>query len=376
MRNSRIALSVPGQVKPGKILEKELLSRGIPKQEFAIRCGRTPKLISEILAGSAPIVPETAIQFERVLDIDAEIWMNLEASYQLEKKKLADQTAWSKCGEWVGKFPVNVMADWLGNPRPKDTESKVSLVLSFFATASIAACDKLLSERLTQAHYRRSNQFTDDMIQELTWLRMGKLMAQDINCSPFDATRFKTTIKTFRRLTSFSIAKFQEELVRESAKCGVAVVLVPGLKMTRTSGATHWLSKDKVVIQLSNRGKSNDLFWFNFYHECCHVLRHSKKKTYWDINSGKNLGADDKEIEKNEKEADEFAAAQLISEEQYGGFLKIFRGKDRSSHANIADYAAKIGVAPGILLGQLQKRRVLPWATKLNSLKVKLYLKS
>ena len=37
--------------------------------EFARRCDRSPKLISEIIAGKAPIVPQTAFQFELVLGV-------------------------------------------------------------------------------------------------------------------------------------------------------------------------------------------------------------------------------------------------------------------------------------------------------------------
>jgi len=37
------------------------------------------KTISLILAGKAPILPETDLQFDRLLGVSAEIWTNLEA---------------------------------------------------------------------------------------------------------------------------------------------------------------------------------------------------------------------------------------------------------------------------------------------------------
>ena len=60
-------------VPPGWILEERLDVQGITHAEFARRCGRSPKLISEIIAGKAPLEPETALQFEKVLGVEAGI---------------------------------------------------------------------------------------------------------------------------------------------------------------------------------------------------------------------------------------------------------------------------------------------------------------
>ncbi len=51
-------------VPPGRVLDEPLEARGISHAEFARRCGRSPKLISEIMAGKAPLEPGTALQFE------------------------------------------------------------------------------------------------------------------------------------------------------------------------------------------------------------------------------------------------------------------------------------------------------------------------
>ena len=67
-------------VPPGWILEERLELREWSQAEFARRCGRSAKLISEIVAGKAPIEPDTALQFENVLDLDADVWLNLESN--------------------------------------------------------------------------------------------------------------------------------------------------------------------------------------------------------------------------------------------------------------------------------------------------------
>ena len=77
-------------VPPGWVLEDELGARGISQSQFARLCGLSAKLISEIIAGKAPIEPETAVQFDRVLGGGSDIWLRMESTYRL---RLAQQEA-------------------------------------------------------------------------------------------------------------------------------------------------------------------------------------------------------------------------------------------------------------------------------------------
>ena len=58
--------------------------------ELARRCGRSAKLISEIVAGKAPIEPRTALQLEKVLGVDAAIWLGIETDYRLQQTRAAE----------------------------------------------------------------------------------------------------------------------------------------------------------------------------------------------------------------------------------------------------------------------------------------------
>ena len=77
-------------VSPGWVLEERLEVSGISQAEFARRCGRSPKLISEIIAGKAPVEAKTAIQFEKVLGVNASIWLGLEKDYRLHQMRQAE----------------------------------------------------------------------------------------------------------------------------------------------------------------------------------------------------------------------------------------------------------------------------------------------
>ena len=77
-------------VPPGWILEERLEAESISLTELARRCGCSPKLISEIIAGNAPIELETALQFEKALGVDASIWLGLESDYRLHLDREAE----------------------------------------------------------------------------------------------------------------------------------------------------------------------------------------------------------------------------------------------------------------------------------------------
>ena len=75
---------------PGSVLKEHLAAHGLSHAEFARRCGRSAKLISEIVAGKAPVEPATALQFEKVLGMGARIWLGIEADYRLHQKRAAE----------------------------------------------------------------------------------------------------------------------------------------------------------------------------------------------------------------------------------------------------------------------------------------------
>lgn len=77
-------------VPPGLLLREYLAARGLSNAEFARCCGRSAKLISEIMAGKALVEPATATEFERVLGMGARIWLGLEADYRHHRSRAAE----------------------------------------------------------------------------------------------------------------------------------------------------------------------------------------------------------------------------------------------------------------------------------------------
>jgi HTH-type transcriptional regulator/antitoxin HigA len=133
-------------------------------------------------------------------------------------------------------------------------------------------------------------------------------------------------------------------MVEKCAKSGIAVVFVKEFPGTGISGATYWLSKDKAILMLSLRYKWDDHFWFTFYHEAGHILLHGKNQ----------LIVDSDLIEDNprENEANKFAADCFIPPKEYQAFIMQ---NPRINEASICKFAKRLGIAPGIIVGRLQK---------------------
>lgn len=78
----------PNQSHPGEILEGLYLSeRGLNQTELAKMIGCTHAKVNQIINGRRGITPEFALQLERVLGTSAEMWVNLQAAWDLHQAR-------------------------------------------------------------------------------------------------------------------------------------------------------------------------------------------------------------------------------------------------------------------------------------------------
>ena len=346
-------------VPPGWILDKHLETRGLSQAEFARRCGRSAKLISEIIAGKAPVEPETALQFEKVLGLNAGIWLGIEKKYQLHLARKAEAAEATRCAAWLQRFPIAELAKRGAIRQPGSDANAMSGILSFFGVASVEAWNTRYG--LANVAYRHSPSFRSNEAVLATWLRLGEIEAQQQVCAEYNDGRFRRALREIRSLTS---EPFEEALAGAQEYCkqsGVALILVRPLSKMALSGAARWLSPRKAIIQLSMRHKTGDHLWFTFFHEAAHILLHSKKNVFVD---GQKIRDDAADIE---EEANAWASNALVSRHEWAKFVATRPGGKRS----VLEFAARQGIAPGILVGMLQHEGLLPWS-HLNGLKVRL----
>jgi len=340
-------------VVPGVHLAAILALKGMSQAELAVRIGRPQKTINEIVKGKAAITPDTALQFERALGVSAKTWNGLEANYQLQLAEQRDRARLEEYANWAERLPI---AELRRRGHIPETESRLDLVRLCLKFFGIDSPDSLPGSS-TVAAFRQSPAFTPDDLAVCTWLRLGELEAESMECQPFDRGKFRSLLDSLRALTRESdLQRVKKTLQDECRKCGVAVVFTTELRHTHVSGAARWITPDKAMIQLSCRYKSDDHFWFTFFHECGHILLHGKKGGFLE---GRDIS------NQEEEEANDFAANHLIPRQALAGLMK----ERPLSEDRLVAFAAQMGVSAGILVGQLQKRKRLVQVTPLNKLK-------
>lgn len=348
-------------VSPGDILEETLEAQGLPKSEFADRAGITPKTVSLIISGQAPVTPDNAIVFERVLGISAQLWNNLESEYRLFLARQKAAEALKEAVVWSKGFPLAELVKRGILEAGLTAAEKAGALLNFFRVKDPAVWATQYGNM--QAAFYKSASFTSNYNAVVTWLRLAELRAESVKTEPFDLKKFKDALKQIRSLTAEEPVIFEPRMKELCGQAGVALVFVSELPKTCLSGATRWLSSDKAMIALSLRHKSNDHLWFTFFHEAGHILKHGKKDVY--IDEGV-IGHTEQE-----QEASQFAASFLIPDTEYRLFVQIY---SQFTPYLVKQFAARIGIAPGIVVGRLQHDKKVSF-TWLNNLKVRFELK-
>jgi addiction module HigA family antidote len=328
---------------PGDTLAEQLDTIGMTQAELAARMGRPKKTINEIIKGKAEITSETAIQLERVVDIPADFWMNLERNYRLRLAEIDAAEALLEEGTWVRQFPLQAMKKLGWISFEEGIVSASQAILAFFNVASPEAYESVCHKQLYATAYRMSEKSHKDPYAMAAWLRQGERQAESLQAPPFDRKAFEKALDEARELV-VKDAGFLEELQALCLKAGVKVVYTPGLKKAPLNGSTRWLGYTP-LIQLSDRFHRNDIFWFTFFHEAAHILKHNKKDVFIE---GMDYSCDGK---KKEEEADGWASDYLISRKDEQRMLEspLFVKED------FERYAEKIGTHPAVVVGRLAK---------------------
>jgi len=350
-----LAVTISDLASPGDLLSEALDERGMSAADLARRTGRSEKHISELLHAKTTLSLNVALELEQVLGIPARLWQSLEFNYRSELRRREILERKKTFADWMRRFPIREMmrAGYLPQvgraPLPR-----IEAVLDFFGVTSP---DTWQAEwDAVAARFRQSHAYAPDFFALTAWLRRGELDAQGIHCPAYCRETFAASMSDARALTTQKPDLFHRRLREICSAAGVAFTVTPSLPKLAISGATRWVG-GKAILQLSLRHKTDDQFWFSFFHEAYHVLEHRSNTIYLDMSDGET---DSRE----ERLADAYARDLLIPPESYAEFVGARNFKDVS----IRRFAAAVGVAPGIIVGRLQHEKQLPFSQG-NSLK-------
>lgn len=343
MTETRIPYQPASVTAPGETLADLLEEQGMTQSELAQRMGRPLKTINQIVNGKAAITAETALQLEKVLETPASYWLSHEANYRAHLARQQEEDDYAAWYDWLDKMPVSELKRIKALPDLRNQGETRGLLLrellKFFGVASPTEWEAFYGQMRTA--YRRSMPDRSDPYAAAAWLRLGELQSRDLACARFDRIRFTGALQRVRALTVLPPEQFEPSLRQECAASGVALILTPAIARARVSGAARWL-RNRPIIQLSLYGKTNDRFWFTFFHEACHIMQHSNQLVFLDE------AWDQDQLSQHEQEANQFAANWLIPVE-YAEELPQLK-----SRTAVGEFAGRIGIHPGIVVGRLQ----------------------
>lgn len=176
---------------PGKTVADAIRILNVTQKQFAKRIGYSEKHLIAILSGKAPLNHEIAIRLERVTGTPARIWNRLEAEYRErlvrleEKKKLEEHT------DFLNASAIKELLNRKVIPKSENRAEQIDAVLRFFGVGSIQALFEALRVPQNIA-LRHSTAFEINPLALATWLRLGELQAEKIECKLYEKKLFLT----------------------------------------------------------------------------------------------------------------------------------------------------------------------------------------
>jgi HTH-type transcriptional regulator/antitoxin HigA len=329
---------------PGETLQDLMEEQGLTQRDLARRAELSPKHVNQLLHGLVSLSPDVAQRLELVTGTPARMWNQLEALYQSDLQRIQAKRDLAAYSSWLDIMPVkDLLRRGVLPQSPGDQASRVQQMLSFFGVASVGAWDSVYAT--LECNFRQSMVHKVKPGAVAAWLRLGEVAAREIRCGPFDAKSLRAALPELRSLSLAPPDIFIPKIQDICAARGVAVVFIEEIEGARASGVMRWLTPGKALIQLSFRYRTDDHFWFTFFHEVGHVLLHGKTDLWIEDNSSR-------EISPKEAQADRFSRDILIPASAAPGLRSL------KSKFAVNEFARKLGIAPGIVVGRLQHDQI------------------
>jgi len=333
----------PAQRSPGDFIREELEARNWTQADLAKILGRPLPTVNGIIQGKHSILPDMAIALGEAFGTGPEVWMRREADYRLSLAKEDGQSV-RKRARMYEVAPIKEMQrrGWIQNTNdPGELEREL---LRFFEV------DRLDSEPEIVAAFRRSTAGEDMTPAQRAWCFRVKQLAKTLRVAPFKPERLVECKKQLQKLAAFP--QEARKVPTLLASFGIRFVIVEPLQGSKIDGAALWLDPQSPIIALTMRFDRVDAFWHNLGHEFSHIEHGDAISVDSDL-----VGQDripDAAKTPVERRADREAAAMFVPPKELESF--VLRVAPLFSKERIIQFANKIKIHPGIIVGQLQHR--------------------
>ena len=338
-------LSLDFIIHPGETVKEVLEKNNMNQEELAIRTGFSAKHVSQVVNGIKGISPCFAKSLEYVFNMPSSFWINLQANYDKEIENYKDQNS-------IEDNEIKIVKD---NKKIINYAKKIGLINNINSSEGLVIETRklcgvkdlffidILQEKKAIA-YRKSEKVATDNYALYIWLRIcEKLAKKTVITEEYNEEKLVESIEKIKKCMFLEINQSISELKRIFAECGIVFQLVENFKGVPVQGFIDRI-ENKLILTMTIRGSSADIFWFTLFHEIGHLLNGdmTKNNNFIDFNTN---------ISEGEEKADNYAKNILIDKEDFKNFYKNEKFSDQS----IINFARKENIPPFIVAGRLNK---------------------
>ena len=294
--------------------------------------------VDELLYGDRLVDSALAERLSVVLGKDREHWLTVD-------DRRARVARWLTALDQFGPASLRALRDRGHVSATKRQPGQLADELDAFF-----GCEPEDRDNVVPASFRQSDAHPvhEDAVQ--VWLRLASMQGDRVaeldDVPALDLDDLGTTLPTLARVADEAPSDYLPRVRDRLADAGVVMVFQPDVPGTRLSGASWPTPGGFAVVALTLRHAFDDFFWWTVYHECAHLLHEHGLV----VDGSSDDGAD----RVQEEQANELARAALLP----AGWD---RGLEVPSKARVVRAAHRLGLPPGVLVGQLQNRhRVAP----------------
>ena len=347
MAEKMSGLSIELLSHPGETLQEILESNNMTQKELAARINVTPKHINQIIYGLVGISAEVAFRLEKVFNLSAKFWMNLQSKYEAEKMEILEEVEVTQ--DEIAVFQNEIykqLVRWGYIEKKENTPQKIVQMRDFLGVSNLLNIDKTIS---ANALFRKSVAVNTNNFALAAWMKICEIETDCVDTNKIlDIEMLKSKIKYIRSLNILPDPNvIVRKLVEIFAECGIAFAVVRNVKGAPVQGFIRKIN-NKMRLCVTLRNKYSDIFWFTLFHEIGHLLSVGGEEFFVDFSSA--------EVTAQERNADRFATETLLSQQEYVKFVRL----GVFSKMSIYSFSQRNGILPGIVVGRLQHDEVIP----------------
>ena len=329
---------------PGDMLRELLARRGWTQADLSDVTGRSMGAINEVVRGRSGVTPDMALCLSAAFGNRPEDWLEADAAYRLSLISV-DTSEIERRARLFSTAPIRDMQrrGWI---RETDETDELEQELQSFRGEPLSVAT------------RRSVALPDLTGAERAWCDRARQLASTLLANPFAKDRLSGAKSELRELAAHP--KASSNLASVLAKFGIRFVVVEPIAGARIDGAALW---DEIgpILAVSLRHDRIDGFWFTVMHEFSHI-RHGDPISVDTAMVDGTMGVNARPAQNDtEERADREASSLLIPNSEIESFIS--RVGPLYPRDRIIKFANRIHIHPGIIVGQLQYRGEIGYAS-------------